>query len=112
MAKKYEASSVETQRPEKGAIDKLKKEGQLVQQIKTPYNLDFINKRDNSKVNKNKDSIIENVRLVSIGETIFEDEAVGMSSKILVQQEFAEIDQQARNQIMMGIDIVDQEDPA
>ena len=111
LGKKYESSSIETQRPEKEAIDKAKKEGQLVQQIKTPYNLDFVNKRDNSKVNKNKDSIIENVRLVVIGETIFEDEAVGMSNKILTSQEFAEIDQAARNQIMMGIDF-DEPDPA
>ena len=63
-----------------------------------------MNKRDNSKVNKNKDSIIENVRLVVVGETIFEDEAMGMSNKMLVNQDFAEIDQEHRNKIMMGVD--------
>ena len=82
-----------------------------MQQIKTPYNLDFVNKRDNSKVNKNKDSIIENVRLVAISETIFEDEPMGMSDKILTSNEFAEIDQEAKNEIMLGIDF-DEPDPA
>jgi hypothetical protein len=39
-----------------------------------------INTRDNTKPNKNKDSVIENVRLIMASEAAFEDEAMGMSA--------------------------------
>lgn len=115
FGKKYQSSSVVSQRSSKDALDMAKKDAQLVQQIKTPYNLDFVNTRDNSKVNKNKDSIIENVRLAVTSDIIFEDEAVGMEykkkGKILTHQEFSEIDQDHKHQMMLGIDL-DEPDPA
>ena len=104
LGKKFQNSMFVKQRSSKDDLAKAKNEGQLVQQMKTPYNLDFVNKRDNSKVNKNKESIIENVRLLITSETIFEDEAVGISDKRLANQDFVEIDQDAKNQIMLGID--------
>ena len=105
FGKKFETSSHVSQVPSKEAIDKARKDGQLGQQVNTPYNMDFVNKRDNSKPNKNKDSIIENVRLALTSDIIFEDEAIGMSKKILTNQEFSEVDQAAKEQIMMGVDL-------
>ena len=50
-----------------------------MQAIKTPYNLDsFVNKHE-TKPNKNKESVAENVRIVLAAEQAFEDEAMGMN---------------------------------
>ena len=75
------------------AIKKFKSVSQVQQQIRTPFCLDpCINNRNNSKPGKNKDSIIENVRLVVTSEIIYEDEAMGMSKNLISQEEFASMD--------------------
>jgi hypothetical protein len=79
---------------------------QIQQQIRTPFCLDScINNRNNSKPGKNKDSIIENVRLVVTSETVYEDEALGMSKNIITQEEFASMDKLVLEKMMLGIDL-------
>lgn len=73
--------------------------------IKTPFEVDsYINTRDANKIGKNKDSITENVRLVVNQDLAFEDEAVGMTKHMISADEMADMDEEVKNQIMMGID--------
>jgi len=68
--------------PSKTALEKMKKQSALMTAMKTPYLLDtYVNKHE-TKPNKNKESVPENVRLVLAAETVFEDESLGMSAGV------------------------------
>ena len=73
--------------PTQEAVEKRKKQNPLAQQVNSPYNLDFMNRRDDRKVGKNKDSIVENVRLVVTSESGFGEEDGGMGASALVNPE-------------------------
>lgn len=67
-----------------------------------------MNKRD-SKPNKNKDSIAENVRLLLQSETVFEDEAYGMATEAISSEDLADMDKDTIKQIILGVDLENQE---
>ena len=90
--------------PTQEAVEAWKKQNKVALEVRTPYNLDFMNRRDDRKVGKNKDSIVENVRLVVTSDTPFEAEDGGMDGSALVNPEQSHMDQENAKQIMLGID--------
>lgn len=69
----------------------------------------FMNKRKDVP-NKNKESLIENVRLVLKSETIFEDEAQGLSVNFITPDEISAMDDIQKQQMMLGIDLDNDEE--
>lgn len=85
LDKTYKDSLSPIQRPNEAARSKWNSQQETIRKIRTPFLLDTVvnqerHKPENQKPSKNKDSIMENVRLVMQADTQFEDEAMGMSS--------------------------------
>lgn len=101
----YKTSSIVSQSPTPEEMKKFSAANDHVKQIKTPFNVDsYINTRDANKIGKNKDSITENVRLVMNQDLAFEDEAIGMTKHLISADEMADMEEEVKTQIMMGID--------
>ena len=95
------------QNPNDEAIKKAESNQQLMKQILMPYGLDkYLNKRDDKKPNKNKDSIAENVRVLLSSDATYEDEAVGMAAMHgISSEEMDAMDMDTKQQIMIGVDL-------
>ena len=106
MDNAYKTSCIVTQSPTPENMSADNKKSPLMKMIQTPYKVDaFINRvGERSKPNSNKDSIAENVRLVIQQDLAFEDEAVGMTKHMISADEMADMDEEVKNHIMMGID--------
>ena len=67
-----------------------------------PYGLDtYLNKRDDKKPNKNKDSISENVRILLASDQVYEDESLGMAAiHGISSEEIEAMDEEIKQQIM------------
>ena len=102
----HSKNCVMTQIPSTTDIEKWKKMTSLMASIKLPYNIDFyINKRD-TKPNKNKESISENVRVLLLSDAVFEDEACGMNANAGISSEdLAEMDEETIQQMILGVDL-------
>jgi len=88
----------------------MRKQSSLMTAMKTPYLLDsYVNKHE-TKPNKNKESLAENVRLMLASEAIFEDESLGMAAVGFTSEEVAEMDQETLHQIMLGVDLEEAEE--
>ena len=59
---------------------------------------------------KNKESLMENIRLVLKQENVFEDEAMGLSINFITPEEIKALTEHQRNQMMLGIDIENDEE--
>lgn len=105
LGKPHAKDCMMTQIPGNQEMDKWKKLNSILAQVLLPYNVDtYINKRD-AKPNKNKESIAENVRLLFQSEAVFEDEAMGMPGSAITSEEFALLDQETIQQILLGVDL-------
>ena len=91
-------------------MEKWNKMTALMMQIKQPHGLDsFVNKRD-SKPNKNKESIAENVRILLQSDACFEDEAMGASAGGITSEDFAILDQETIQKMILGVDLDEAEE--
>jgi hypothetical protein len=78
LGKPHAKDCVMSKIPSSIDVEKAKKVPALLSAIRQPYGLDaYVNKHE-TKPNKNKESIAENVRLAIASEAVFEDEALGM----------------------------------
>lgn len=110
LFKPYSKDCILNQIPSVADIEKWRKTTSLMASIKLPYNLDsFINKRD-SKPNKNKDSISENVRMFYASEATFEDEAFGLNSGGITAEDLAEMDSETIQKMLLGVDLDEEEE--
>jgi hypothetical protein len=69
----------------------------------------YINKRKDAPT-KNKESLMENIRLVLKSETVFEDEAMGLSINLITPDEIKALDEDQKNKMMLGVDIENDEE--
>jgi len=109
-SKKLQAFGTTTHETSPEALKEFQSKNKIIQYIRTPNMMDqFINKRKDAP-NKNKESIIENVRLVLKQETVFEDEAMGLSINFITPEEINALNEDQKNKMMLGVDIENDEE--
>ena len=103
---------METHAASPEAIEKFASRRPFDKKALTPYTTDsLINNREKARptgpnqTQKNKDSIVDNVRQFLAAEATFEDEAVGMAGNMLTSQDIENMDNELREKIMLGVDL-------
>lgn len=109
-SKKLQAFSQTTHETTSEALKEFNSKSKIIKYIRTPNLLhELINKPLDGPA-KNKESLMENIRLVLKQENVFEDEAMGLSINFITPEEINALTEHQRNQMMLGIDIENDEE--